>query len=106
MRQGTTPKHTFNLPFAIPEGAVVRIIYKQGDSVVLVKTDQDCEINESSVSVRLTQEETFSFNEKRKVRIQLRILTPEEEALESNIITRTVEECLEREIMCLEDDEA
>lgn len=103
MRQGTTPKHTFRLPFSVPEGSVVRIIYKQDNSVVFVKTAKDCAIEGDSVSVRLTQEETFQLDEKYKVRIQLRILTPNQEALESEVIVRTIEECLEREVMCLEE---
>lgn len=105
MRQGTTPKHTFKLPFSIPDGSVVRVIYKQSENVLFVKTANDCAIEADTISLRLTQEETFQFDVRYKVRIQIRILTPNDEALESEVIVRTVKECLEREVLSLEENE-
>ena len=99
MRQGTTPKHTFTLPFAVPNTSAVRIIYAQGEKVLFVKTGTDVSIVENKISTRLSQEETFSLDYKQKVKIQIRILTENGEALASHIMTASVEDCLESEVM-------
>ncbi len=99
MRQGTTPTHTFTLPFALTQNHSVRIIYKQGQKVLFVKTNPDIEIAGSKISTRLSQKDTFLFDPMQKAKIQVRVLTPGGDALVSDVIAASVEECLEREVM-------
>lgn len=98
MRIGTTPTHTFTLPSEIANVAEkVRVVYAQGDTVVLTKDVNALSGND--VIVKLTQEETLKFRHDLRVEIQLRILTSGGEALTSDIVIRKPYECLEKEVL-------
>jgi len=97
MIRGTTPTHIFTLPFDTEQIDKVRVIYAQDDRVVFVK--EECEKEANVVSVKLTQEETLKFDCRKKVEIQMRILTKDGEALASVIRKIDVEKCLESEVL-------
>ena len=107
MVRGSTPKHTFNLPFEVPEGACVRIVYAQNDVVIVEKTATDCNISGSEVVTRLTSEETLLFDctphfhngrkEPYPVEIQIGIKTVTGDKIWSNIIETTVDKCLRKD---------
>lgn len=99
MRQGTTPLHTFTIPFIVPNGSVVRVIYSQGDKVLFVKTGRDVNVSDNEISIRLAQEDTFAFDHTKKAKIQIRIITPDEESFVSNVMAVSVEDCLENEVI-------
>ena len=99
MYRGTTPTHTFTLPFDTSLVKTIRIIYSQQGVVVLSKTEADVGMSGSLVQVSLTQEETLSFRCKREVLIQLKILTTTGEALVSDIIKVSVSRCLCEEVL-------
>lgn len=99
MRQGTTPTHTFQLPFEVQNADKLLITYAQRDEVVLQKTREDCTVDGKTVETTLTQEETFQFDPKGAVQIQLRILTEAGDALVSEIMTVSVQRCLDGEVM-------
>lgn len=110
MRQGTTPLHTFVLPFPVPEGSLVRIVYAQRPGgvkkVKFVKTKDDVKVDGQAVSTRLTQEDTFSVEDQYPVLAQVRVLTPEGEALGSKVVFISSEECLEDYVMTFEEEPA
>ena len=85
MIQGTTPTHAFKVPIDTAIISNVRITYAQNGSVVLTKEKEDCKMGENLVSVKLTQEETFNFDEELPVDIQIRILTTGGDALASKV---------------------
>ena len=98
MRIGTTPTHTFTIPEEIAQVASkVRVIYAQGHWIVVTK-DVERPI-ENKIVVRLTQEETLLFKNTMPVNIQLRILTETDDALTSDIITKSPYDCLEKEVL-------
>jgi hypothetical protein len=99
MRQGTTPKHTFTLPFDTEDVAKVRVLYAQNDKLKIVKTEADAEMDGNAVSVTLTQEETFLLNPAFDTEIQIRVLTHNGEALGSDPITVDTEKCLHDEVL-------
>lgn len=99
MRQGTTPTHNFRTSFDTTLIESLKIVYKQGDDIVLTKNAEDCTISRGVISTTLTQEETLSFNYDEVVRIQVRILTKDKKSLVSDIIMRTVEECLDGKVL-------
>lgn len=99
MMRGTTPTHIFTLPFEAKLFSNIRIIYAQGDEQILVKEAKDCHIDGNTVTVRLTQEETFLFDCKKYVEIQVRVLTPGKDALNSDPIKVSVDRCLDNEVM-------
>lgn len=99
MRLGTTPTHTFTLPFEAENISKALIVYAQSDREVLRKIRSDCHMEGNTLSVKLTQKETFRFNYNKKVQIQVRVLTTAGKALTSNIITADAEKCLSNEVL-------
>ena len=99
MKQGTTPKHTFTLPFEASLLSVVQITYKQGGRVVLQKETEDCTFDGVSVFVTLTQEETFLFAANSEVQIQVRALDKSGNALAPDIFYDSVEPSLDKEVL-------
>ena len=87
MKQGTTPTHIFNVGIDKKLISKVKIIYAQGDKIVLTKMTEDCTIADKKISVKLTQEETLRFTANSNVNIQLRILTVNNDALVSNVFS-------------------
>lgn len=99
MNRGTTPTHTFTLPFDASILSQVRIIYAQMGRVVLVKTGEDVILSGNTVKTKLTQEETLSFNCAHPVEIQVRVLTLAGDAQNSDIIKVPVSRCLDNEVI-------
>ena len=99
MNRGTTPTHTFTIPFDTSLIKEVKIIYSQDDEQVLCKRTEDCELNGNEIKTTLSQEETFMFDCKKLVQIQIRVLTLVGESLITPIIARTVEKCLDDEVL-------
>ena len=97
--EGTTPIHIFTIPFDATLLNKVRILYSQHDKVIIVKTLDDCTVVDNTLEVKLTQEDTFAFDPRYNVDIQVRILTVGQDALRSNTMTTTVDRCLESEVL-------
>lgn len=100
MIRGTTPTLTFNLPCAV---SLIQSLYitfedKSGETV-LEKTLADCDTADNSVSVTLTQEETLLFKERTEIRLQVRALTTEGDAVASRIYTMPVKEILKEGVI-------
>lgn len=98
MRRGTTPTHTFVLPLDMDTVTSFRVIYAQGDEVKLRKEKDDCSIDGNVITVKLSQEETLSFNMGKIVEIQVRILCGDI-AMASDIMYVSVERLLEDEVI-------
>ena len=74
MFRGTTPTHTFTLPFDAACITKLNIAYAQDGKIVLEKHLQDCQIEGNAVSVTLTESETLLFDsDKTWAEIQLRL---------------------------------
>ena len=92
---GTTPTHTFNVPFETDSIKSIRVVYAQNDEAILVKKTKDCVLDGKVVSVTLTQEDTFLFDHKSPVEIQLRVVPKSGGALASIPKKVGVIKCLE-----------
>ena len=99
MIKGTTPTHTFHIPVSAEEVKKVKITYKQCGITVLTKREDECEIVDYAVSVRLTQEDTFKFNENELVCLQIRVITQNDEALACEPFYRDLFGCLDTEVL-------
>ena len=99
MIRGTTPTHTFSIPFDTSTVSEVKITYAQDDVVVLEKRTDDCTLSGSQLSVTLTQDDTFLFDCKKIVEIQIRILTIDGNALASIPEKVGVSKCLDGEVL-------
>lgn len=114
IRRGTTPEHTITLPFEVPEGAYLRIVYAQadekaadGERILFEKTEKDCTVSGKNVITELTSDETLRFDcglhfykgsfRTLPVFIQLGIETAAGEKAWSHIIETTVERCLRKD---------
>lgn len=98
MIRGTTPRHTFTLPFPAAHVKKVRIIYAQSGLAVLTK-EVDTFPEEGSFTVQLTQEETLRFDASCLVEIQMRVLMDDGQALCSAIMRCSVGRCLESGVL-------
>ena len=98
MRRGTTPTHTFSLPFDTSEITSVRIVYAQNGRPIVVKKTKDVSKNGSAISVKLTQKDTLAFRSDCDVDIQVRILV-REDALASEPIRVKLETLYDDEVL-------
>jgi hypothetical protein len=96
---GTTPTHTFTLPFEKEILSEVRITYIQNKKKIITKEIDDLEIDGNDISLTLTQEETFLFEEGRNVSIQLKIKTTDELVFNSDIIEMRINKSLDNEVI-------
>ena len=62
MIRGTTPTHQFILPFGVENIKSGRVIYSQDGQVILTKEISECALEEQTITIKLTQEETFKFD--------------------------------------------
>ena len=99
MIRGTTPTHTFNLPFEVGMIKECRIIYAQDNEVILKKDNSKCILEGTTIKVELTQQDTFKFDSNKPVQIQIRILTTNDVALASVVTTVGIAKCLDDEVM-------
>ena len=96
---GTTPTHTFTVPFSVDVIKSVRVIYSQNDKPVVVKETADCVLANNTVVTKLTQKETMSFDPKVRVEIQLHVLTTTDESIVSSIKCVSVGRCLDKDVI-------
>ena len=100
MIRGTTPTHTFNLPFEVGFIKSGKVTYSQDGEIILTKEIKECALDGSTITIKLTQEETLKFNcTKGYVYIQVRLLTTGGDALASSLIRVEVDKCLDSEVL-------
>lgn len=100
MIKGTTPTHKFTIPDeAVGNIKEIKITYEQDGVDIVTKRTEDCTVNGNSVSVRLTQTDTFKFDHNAVVNIQIRILTQNGDALASYPLQVNAVECLDDEVL-------
>lgn len=96
---GTTPTHTFTIPFEKELVTDLRITYTQKKKKILTKYLKDVEIVGNDINITLTQEETFNFKEKEMVFVQLKIKTVDDQVFNSDLILMRVEPALDNEVI-------
>lgn len=97
--QGTTPTHYFNLPIDASQLDKVEITYCQNVQEVLKKQKEDAKLDGNVISVTLSQEETFLFQDEGCIEIQVRVKTKAGNVLKSNIMRTSCERCLSCEVL-------
>lgn len=99
MTRGSTPTHTFTLPYSVDTAKSLRITYSQGDLVKVSKQKSDCEIESNKVIVKLSQKETLGFFSGMDAEVQLKILLADDTVVISNICKFYVSEDLDGEVI-------
>lgn len=111
MRRGTTPTNTFDVDIDLRTAEVIYLTYCQpfrsgkdcdechrcpdyNECFKFEKIKEDMDINEDTVSVKLTQAETLSFDAKKNIAIQFRAKYPGEDAVASNTMITSIENIL------------
>jgi hypothetical protein len=98
MQRLSTPTHIFTLDFDTSLIKTLRIVYKQGEIVRLVKYGTDAKIVGNTITLKLTQEDTQKFSAA-DVYIQLDVLTTGGDAFHSSVIKRNVTDVLLDEVL-------
>ena len=96
---GTTPTHTFNVPFDTSLISRVEVVYAQNDKMIFSKQTKDCVLESNRVRVTLNQEDTFKFDHKSPVEIQLWVYPKSGGALASIPKKVGVIKCLKKEVI-------
>ena len=105
MYRATTPLHTFVFDVNPTETfKTILITYVQDNQIILEKGKEDLSVtasgeSEYEASLRLTQEETKLFNNKSSVKVQVRALTYDDEAVASAKMTVPVHDVLNDEVL-------
>lgn len=102
MIQGTTPSLHFNLPFPASMIKKAEITLQYIDDlkkVLIVKTLEDCELGETSIATRLTQEETLKLPAPATAKVQLRIVTTDDIILATDVYDTTIKELLKKDVI-------
>lgn len=99
MPRGTTPTHTWTLPFDASLVKAARAVYKQNGVKVVCKETADFVMEGNTIKTTLTQEETLRISCDFPVRIQLRILTQDGTAMKTPVYVKSVRECLDDEVL-------
>lgn len=88
--RGATWHSEFELPFGEEYISVLEITYSQNGEIILQKRKEDCTIKGNIIYVELTQEETFLFDEKQLVDVQIKAKDPTGNAVSSDVISEFV----------------
>ena len=96
---GTTPTHKFRLTFDTSFLSAARVVYMQKKAEVLRKDTDAFTFEGNTLSVTLSQEETFLFDHTAPVVMQLRVKDSSGRVLKSEPMVKTVRECLDREVL-------
>lgn len=99
MIRGTTPTHTFGIPFDTSILKEVKVIYAQDNIALVEKRIPDCLLGDNMIQVTLTQEDTFKFDCKKPVEIQVRVLTRNGDVLSTIPQKVGVAKCLDNEVL-------
>lgn len=99
MIRGTTPTHIFTIPIDTSLIKEVRVAYAQDDVALVIKTTEDCSLADKTITTTLTQEDTFTFDCRKPVQIQLRVLTTGGKVFNSLVEIVGVSKCLSNEVL-------
>ena len=106
MRRGTNATHTFTLPEDstikfLTDQLHIYINYVQGNQSVLNLTHESTgvTVQETSVSVALSQVDTLAFRAGIPVKVQLRWVNSNDEAWSSNVMTFNVDDVLNDDVI-------
>ena len=108
MFTATTPNHTFTLPIDTSNFTILRIIYKQaGECNKIIKLVKEYKngvaapgmtLDEKIVIIKLTQQETLLFKEG-NVNVQVRVVTNGGDVIDSQIMSVSVVEAADNDIL-------
>lgn len=97
--RGNTVPVIINVNVPTSEFLEFHTTFSQNDRVIVTKTMNDCEIGEDFLYFVLKEEDTFYFDHRLPLEIQLRVMYLDNTIRSSGIMTISVSELLEEEMM-------
>lgn len=97
--RGTTPTHTFTLPFERELVSDLRITYVQNKKDIITKEMKDIKFTNNEIDLTFTQEETYQFEADKEVQVQIKIKTIDGVVLNSDIMIMRVDTSLNNEVI-------
>lgn len=94
MYRGTTPTLTFTLPYETNLISKCYVSFFQKERIRVEKELANCDCDGNKISVKLTQADTLSFVSNTVVKIQIRALLTDGNAVTSKIMEMTVKDVL------------
>lgn len=94
MYRGTTPTLNFILPFAVNTIEAGYISLVQNRETVIEKSIFECELEEKTIRLKLSQTDTLQLDDHTATEIQLRIRLTDGTALASKIFTVSTDRIL------------
>ena len=99
MIRGSTPTHRFTPSIDLSLIKDIELVYAQNDVVLITKHLEDFEVEDNTLILKLSQEETLKFSHKAAVQIQARTLMLDGSVLSTHVTTTTVQKCLSSEVL-------
>ena len=75
---GSTPEHTFSIPFAAENCLTARVSYRQGNKTVLTKSADVFAVtgsNSCTITVEFSQAESLRFDDLKDIYAQINLIT-------------------------------
>lgn len=99
MIRGTTPTHSWEMPFPASAVKAVRVTYTQDKTTILEKTESDCTIADNLISVKLTQEDTLNFEALKNASVQVKVLTTAGDVVANDESKIVIQDTLNEEVL-------
>lgn len=95
--QGSTPIHTFTIPYKRNEVSNAVVSYRQNNKNIFEKSNNEIEINDNLIIVRLTQKDTLSFADVGDVAMQIKVKLHNGDVIPSNKMYAKLESVFNKE---------
>lgn len=92
--RGTTPTIKFKMPFKLDNLSLCYVSLSQNKKLLIDKDISDCTVDDTTISVTLSQAETLSLRSGRDVEVQIRWKLVDDKAFASEAFVDTVEAIL------------
>lgn len=99
IRQKTTPKHIFKIPFQTSDLTAVELVYRQDQRILLTLREGDLAMDGDTITAELTQEQTLRFSDRRPVEVQMAVLDSDGHAFTSRKVRIDVYEAISKDIL-------
>ena len=99
MIRGTTPTHTWEIPFDTGMVKRLRVIYGQNKKPLFIKEKEECVIKDGILSVTLSQEESLMFDSQYYAQVQVKVLFENGTTMETPITEFVVHDTLDEEVL-------
>lgn len=99
IRQKTTPKHVFKIPFNTNDLTAVEVVYRQDRQIILTLRESELTMEDDTITAELTQEQTLKFDHNRPVEIQMAVMDLNGHAFTSRKVRIDVYEAISRDIL-------